>query len=51
MIFDNASLNIKPGEFLAIVGESGIGKTTLIRLIMSFLNSPEGMIEFYNKKG
>ncbi|MBQ3600668.1 MAG: ABC transporter ATP-binding protein [Lachnospiraceae bacterium] len=51
MIFDNASLNIKPGEFLAIVGESGIGKTTLIRLIMSFLSSPEGMIEFYNKKG
>lgn len=50
-IFEQTSLDIKSGEFVAIVGESGIGKTTLIRLMMSFLNSPKGMIEFYNKQG
>ncbi|MDE7424664.1 MAG: ABC transporter ATP-binding protein/permease [Lachnospiraceae bacterium] len=51
MVFQNASLTIHPGEFVAIVGESGIGKTTLIRLIMSFLQSPEGIIQFYNEQG
>ena len=50
-IFQNAGIDIKPGEFIAIVGESGIGKTTLIRLMMSFINSPNGLIEFYNTKG
>lgn len=50
-ILDEADLRIEPGEFVAIVGESGIGKTTLVRLMMSFLESPEGLIEFYNKKG
>ncbi len=49
LIFDDASLRINPGDFVAIVGESGIGKTTLIRLIMSFLNSPEGSISFFNQ--
>jgi ABC-type sugar transport system ATPase subunit len=30
---DNAELTVNSGEFLAIVGESGCGKTTLLRLI------------------
>lgn len=50
-ILDEAELKIAPGEFVAIVGESGIGKTTLVRLMMSFLQSPEGIIRFYNNKG
>lgn len=50
-IFEDTSLHINPGEFVAIVGESGIGKTTLIRLIMSFLNSDSGSISFFNSMG
>lgn len=50
-VFENSSLNIKPGEFVAIIGESGIGKTTLIRIIMSFMSSVEGSLTFYNKNG
>lgn len=50
-IFDDTNLTIHPGEFIAIVGESGIGKTTLIRLIMSFIQSPEGIIQFFNEQG
>lgn len=50
-IFDDTSFDIKPGEFVAIVGESGIGKTTLIRLIMSFLQSTNGNISFFNQNG
>lgn len=48
-VLDEVSLDIKPGEFVAIVGESGIGKTTLVRLIMSFMNQSEGIINFYNQ--
>ena len=50
-IFEKAEINFKPGEFTAIVGRSGIGKTTLIRLIMAFTNRFHGDIEFYNKYG
>lgn len=50
-VFEDASLTIKPGEFVAIVGESGIGKTTLIRLIMSFMSSYQGNITYYNASG
>lgn len=50
-ILENISVCIKPGEFVAIVGESGIGKTTLIRLIMSFMSKVKGNIEFQNELG
>jgi ABC-type multidrug transport system fused ATPase/permease subunit len=50
-VLENVSLNIKPGEFVAIIGESGIGKTTLIRIIMSFMSNVKGDITFYNNKG
>lgn len=46
-VLENISLDIKPGEFVAIIGESGIGKTTLIRLMMAFMEG-EGTIEFTN---
>lgn len=50
-VLDRVSVSIKPGEFVAIVGKSGIGKTTLIRLIMSFMSNIQGNIEFYNDFG
>jgi ABC-type multidrug transport system fused ATPase/permease subunit len=51
IILDGVSLSIEPSEFVAIVGKSGIGKTTLVRLIMSFMNNMDGIIEFQNKQG
>jgi len=50
-ILTSSNLEIRPNEFVAIVGESGIGKTTLIRLIMSFLHSDSGNITFYDETG
>lgn len=47
----DTSLEVKPGEFVAIIGESGIGKTTLIRLMMSFMSNYQGSITYYNQKG
>ena len=50
-VFEDASIEFEPGKFTAIVGKSGIGKTTLVRLIMSFTNQAYGKIEFYNRYG
>ncbi|MDD4995628.1 MAG: cell division ATP-binding protein FtsE [Patescibacteria group bacterium] len=41
----NVSLHIRPGEFVSIVGQSGTGKTTLIKLIIAEERPTKGMIE------
>lgn len=51
IILEGANVNINPGEFVAIIGESGIGKTTLIRLIMSFMSNYGGNITYFNADG
>lgn len=50
-VLEDASIEFRPGEFTAIVGKSGIGKTTLVRLIMAFTKNMKGDISFYNEKG
>ena len=41
-----SSLNVKPGETLGVVGESGCGKTTLGRTIIKLLEPTAGKIVF-----
>lgn len=48
-IFENFSYNFAPHSKTAIVGETGKGKTTLIRLVLSLLHPQKGCIEIYNK--
>lgn len=43
-IFSDLSLEVKEGEFLAIVGPSGSGKSTLIDLILGILKPSSGTI-------
>jgi ABC-type multidrug transport system fused ATPase/permease subunit len=43
-IIENINFTIKPGEIVALVGPSGEGKTTLIRLILSLIHCDEGII-------
>jgi peptide/nickel transport system ATP-binding protein len=43
---DGVSLNVKPGETLGVVGESGCGKTTLGRTIIKLLEPTSGKIVF-----
>ena len=44
IILKNCSLKIESKKILGIQGESGIGKTTLINLIMGLLRPTEGTI-------
>ncbi|MDF2520536.1 MAG: abc-f [Clostridia bacterium] len=43
-LFDNASFEIKNGEKVALLGPNGIGKTTLLKIIMGMLKPDEGSI-------
>jgi len=46
---DQVSFDVKQGECLALVGESGCGKTTVSKLIMRAMDADEGEIVFYNQ--
>ena len=43
-VLQNISLEIKPGELVAIVGRSGSGKTTLAKLLVGFYPPSEGKL-------
>jgi len=43
-VLENISLDIKPGELIAIVGRSGSGKTTLAKLLVGFYPPSEGKL-------
>lgn len=48
-VVDDLSLVINSGEYLAIVGSTGCGKSTLMRLLMGFEKPQKGSI-FYDRK-
>ncbi|AWI06374.1 ABC transporter ATP-binding protein [Clostridium drakei] len=48
MVLSNASVNINPGEIIALVGSSGKGKTTFIHLLLSLIYPEKGHIYIKN---
>ena len=50
-VLQHFSYNFPPRSITAVLGETGTGKTTLIRLILALLKPQEGTIDFYDEEG
>ena len=48
-ILDDLSLYIRDGEFVTLLGSSGCGKTTTLRIIAGFIEPDEGQVLFDGK--
>ena len=48
-VLHGVDLKVAPGEFIAILGSSGCGKTTLLRTIAGFQKAQAGSIELFGR--
>lgn len=48
-VIDDLSLKIRPGQYVAIVGKTGCGKSTLMRLMLGFERPQKGAIYYDGK--
>jgi len=49
-VLDNISLEIEKGDFIALIGPNGGGKTTLLKLILGIIEPASGAIEVLGRK-
>ena len=45
-VLDNISLKIRPGQYVAVVGKTGCGKSTLMRLLLGFEKPQRGAVYY-----
>ena len=50
IILENVNLTVNRGDFVAITGPNGGGKTTLLRIILGLLKPTAGKVEFSGKR-
>lgn len=50
-VIQNSGFVAKPGEIVALIGPSGEGKTTMIRLILGLIHPQNGKVEIRAKNG
>src|SRR3712207_9168825 len=48
-VLHGVNLSVAPGEFIAILGSSGCGKTTLLRTIAGFQKASAGAIRLFGR--
>jgi NHLM bacteriocin system ABC transporter ATP-binding protein len=46
LILDDLSLKVRPGEYLGIVGKTGCGKSTLVRILLGFEQPETGAVYY-----
>ncbi|MDR1473514.1 MAG: ABC transporter ATP-binding protein [Lactobacillales bacterium] len=49
ILIDNVDLEVHEGEILALIGENGAGKTSLMKLLFMFLTPTTGKIELFGQ--
>lgn len=50
-VFRNFDFDFAPGSRTAVVGETGVGKTTLVRLLLGLVHPTGGTITLYGPRG
>ncbi|MGN0334691.1 MAG: ABC transporter ATP-binding protein [Lachnospiraceae bacterium] len=50
-VYRNASLHADPGEIVALIGPSGQGKTTTLRMLLGLIQPEKGKLEAGNPRG
>lgn len=48
-VLENVNINIKAGEFVALIGPNGGGKTTLLKLILGLVEPESGEIRIFEE--
>src|SRR6185436_13116916 len=49
VVLDGVDLKVAPGEFVALLGSSGCGKTTLLRTIAGFQKTMSGAVRTFGR--
>lgn len=49
-VIENADISIEAGELIALFGPNGGGKTTLLKLLMGFVQPQKGSIEIFGER-
>ena len=49
-VINQLSFDFKPGSCTAILGETGAGKTTLVRMLLALVAPQSGTVEIYNHR-
>ena len=49
-ILHGISLNVQPGEQIAMIGRNGMGKTTLLRSLIGLVDDRRGSVKFHGEE-
>jgi ABC-type polysaccharide/polyol phosphate transport system ATPase subunit len=49
VVLDNVSFQIRPGEFVGIMGKNGVGKSTLLKIISGIYRPNQGKVSVFGR--